>query len=95
MENGIVSRAGQLLRELEAAGLAVLPLEGLEAMAEDLAALERTGSRAFGGLVTEADVEAFAARGGRQIDLPAGTIVTPLALNRATELGVVLKKSER
>jgi len=94
LESTVVSRAGQVLRELEGLGVRLLPLAGIEIMAEEVAALDRTGSRAFGGLVTEADVEAFAAGGGRRVDLPARTIVTPLALNRATELGVELKKGE-
>jgi len=94
MESAVASRAGQVLRELEGLGVRLLPLDGLEIMAEEITALERTGSRAFGGLVTEADVEAFAAGGGSRVDLPARTIVTPLALNRAAELGVELKKGD-
>lgn len=94
VESTVASRAGQVLRELEGLGVRILALDGLEIMVEELTALERTGSRAFGGLVTEADVEAFAAGGGRRVDLPARTIVTPLALNRAVELGVELKKGE-
>ena len=94
VESAVASKAAQILRELEGLGVRLLALDGLEIMAEELTALERTGSRAFGGLVTEADVEAFAAGGGRRVDLPVRTIVTPLALSRAAELGVELKKGE-
>lgn len=92
VNNAVTAKAARTLRDLEGAGLTVLPLKDLAILAEDLAALDRTESRAFGGLVTEADVEAFAAGGGKQIDLPARTVVTPLASSRAVELGVAIRK---
>lgn len=84
----LTRQAGILWRSLE--GLGVQPL-ALAELRRPLAALEAANSaqgRAFGGLFTERDVEEAAAAGLRELRLSRGTLVTPLAWDRARELDV-------
>lgn len=84
----LARRAQILWRSLE--GLGVRPLAMAE-LRRPLAALEAAGSaqgRAFGGLLTEGDVEEAAAAGLRELRLPRATLITPLARDRARALDV-------
>ncbi len=82
----LARQAGLLWRSLE--GLGVKPL-ALAELRRPLAALEAAASaqgRALGGLLTERDVEEAAAAGLRELRLSHGTMITPLARDRAREL---------
>lgn len=88
----LLRRAQILWRSLE--GLGVRPLSMAE-LRRPLAALEAAGTaqgRAFGGLLTEGDVEEAAAAGLRELRLPRATLVTPLARDRARALDVQIEQ---
>lgn len=54
---------------------------------------ERTSfNRATGGLLTETDVRTVASQGIRFIEVAKGTIITPLALERARLTGIEIRK---
>jgi hypothetical protein len=91
----VAARAAGLLAELERLGCERLAAAGLADRVAALEAGDTTASQALGGLVTEADVEQLAADGPRRLSLAAGTIVTPLARSRASELGLELIEVER
>ncbi|MFH2006925.1 MAG: hypothetical protein ABI333_10105 [bacterium] len=85
-------RADGVWRALEGVGMRRLPLSELRRPLRALEALESTQSRALGGLLTERDVEEAAAAGLRELRLPAGAVITPLALDRARGLGVSIRR---
>ncbi|MCC7495131.1 MAG: hypothetical protein IT204_22475 [Fimbriimonadaceae bacterium] len=74
---------------LEVFGATVLPAAQLAAAAETaLAGPPGYNAASNRALVTAAEVEAA----GDELVLPAGALVTPLALDRARELGVILRR---
>jgi len=88
----LAREAGNLWRSLEALG--VNPLDVAE-LRRPLAALEAANSvvgRAFGGLLSERDVEEAAAAGLRELRLTRATLVTPLARDRARALDVRIEQ---
>ncbi len=88
----LARQAGVLWRSLQ--GLGVKPL-ALAELRRPLAALEAATSardRALGGLLTERDVEEAAAAGLRELRLSRGTMITPLARDRARELDVRIEQ---
>jgi hypothetical protein len=85
-------QAGVLWRSLEALGVKPLALAELR---RPLAALEAAASaqgRALGGLLTERDVEEAASAGLRELRISRGTMITPLARDRARELDVRIEQ---
>lgn len=89
----LAREAQRLWRALEGLGVKGLDLNELR---RPLAALEAASSpqgRAFGGLLTERDVEEAAAAGLRELRLTRATLVTPLARDRARALDVRIEQS--
>lgn len=91
-DGALQRRARGLLEGLRALGVELLGLEDLAGWLERVAAADVTLSQAVGRLLTERDVEALAASGEKRLVLPAQSIVTPLALSRAVELGLELRR---
>jgi hypothetical protein len=89
-----VERARELTRELGALGLELVPAAELSERVRRLRAAAGSLAAELGGLVTEAEVEALAARGERRVRLGRGCLVTPLAASRAAELGLELARLE-
>jgi hypothetical protein len=90
-------RAAALAREGDARWRAMLALgitpRPLDALTASFTAAPGAGGVAdpgLGGLLREQDVAAAAARGQQQLEVPRGTVVTPLARDRARDLGVTL-----
>lgn len=75
-------------RELELVGMRPLALGALGGALGRLGAEAEPFARSLGGLVRERDVETAAAEGRRVVQVGAGAVVTPLARDRARELGV-------
>lgn len=89
----LAREAQRLWRALEGLGVKGLDMTELR---RPLAALEAASSpqgRAFGGLLTEGDVEEAAAAGLRELRLTRATLVTPLARDRARALDVRIEQS--
>lgn len=91
---GAAAEAGRLLRELETLGLQPATGAALAERVDRWLQGSTTLVRSMGGLVSEADIERAAAEGQRGLRLPAGTLVTPLALSRAAELGIELTRED-
>ena len=89
----LASVAAERWRALEPLGVTPLALDALGAPLAGLEANQHSWGRALGGLLGEADVSRAAAEGMRELRLPAGTVVTPLAADRARELGLVIRKT--
>lgn len=83
-------RVEGIWRDLEQMGVqALAPEDGLKPVTSVEAGLSPLG-KSLGGLVTERDIEEFAQSGLSSLTIAPGTVVTPLAKDRARELGVAL-----
>lgn len=94
LTTAVTRRSQNLWRELESLGIQGLPLDAVFRPLQALEAAQDSFQRAHGGLVTEKDIEAVIQNGLHRLTLAPGTLVTPLAADRARELGVVLKRTE-
>jgi hypothetical protein len=83
------SKTSALLRDLSALGIQPVALDDLATLAGSYGRSGETG-----GLLTEADVERLVNAGERRLVLPRRTVVTPLALSRAFELGLEIVKED-
>lgn len=85
-------RVEGIWRDLEQMGVQPLaPEDGLKPVTSVEAGLSPLG-KSLGGLVTERDIEEFAQSGLTSLTIAPGTVVTPLAKDRARELRVELVK---
>ncbi len=83
-------RVEGIWRDLQQMGVRPLvPEDGLKPVTSVEAGLSPLG-KSLGGLVTERDIEEFAQSGLSSLTIAPGTVVTPLAKDRARELGVAL-----
>mgnify|MGYP006285720055 CR=1 FL=1 len=86
----LARQVANLWRDLELLGVQGLRLEdGLRPLTS-VEARESALGKTLGGLLTEKDVEEAARSGLNELKLARGTVVTPLARDRARELGVSL-----
>ncbi|HUU01879.1 MAG TPA: hypothetical protein VM425_10580 [Myxococcota bacterium] len=86
------AEAASILRDLDTLGLQPVAAADIAGLIEHIGTSGTTRARSFDGLVTEDDVEQLARAGERQLTLPAGTIVTPMAESRARDLGIEIVK---
>ncbi len=90
----VLARQAQgLWRSLESLGVKPLALSELRRPLAALEAADSPQGRAFGGLLTERDVEEAAAAGLSELRLSRATLVTPLARDRARVLGVRIEQN--
>jgi len=89
--SGLERRAQSLWRDLALLGLEAVAVDDVVRPLATLAATTDSASRARGGLVTEKDIDEVFAAGVLRVTLAPQTVVTPLARDRARELGVELR----
>lgn len=80
-------------QEMESVGVRAVSLDDVKRPLAAARAARSSFNRAAGGLVTEKDVEQAAREGLGSLMLAPATVVTPLARDRARELGVELRRS--
>lgn len=90
--SALFSEAAAILRRLHSLGVGRV---GIDELARPLAARMETGctfTTSLQGLLSEAGVVEARAQGMREIVVDRKTVITPLARDRARELGVVIRK---
>ncbi len=92
MKGRLAAEAARIFRDLQGLGVELLPLSAIGRPLAALDTAQHSFGRSLGGLLTETDVERAAGEGRRELRLPAGTVVTPLARDRARELGVSIRR---
>lgn len=91
----LAQNALSVLRDLERMDLDVLGMQQAGEHIRNICASDATVSKAFSALLGEVDVQKLWASGHRKIVLAQGAVVTPLARNKAAELGIELVESGR
>lgn len=86
----LASEAARLWRSLAALGALPLRVDAVAGMLRGQAAEGSSFTKALGGLLAEKDVEQAAQEGRRELTLPKGVVITPLARDRARALGIRL-----
>jgi hypothetical protein len=92
--NPVAEEARGLARQLGQAGFGLLPSRELPRRLQDLTRSGDAGLQDAPGLVTEQDVENLVRAGHRELRLHPRTLVTPLAMGRAAELGLELLRPQ-
>ncbi len=87
----LARKTRQVLRDLEMLGIEWVEPGRLADVVASVQVAAGSVAKTTGGLVTARTVAALQAEGRRVLELPRGTVVTPLARDEARRLGVELK----